>query len=90
MALGKCQGLSFLSRFHKDEPVALMEMRTEHVCKVLRAGTAIALYCQTLEGMHHMLGWVFVDSKLSSAFMNGAGYIQKILETWLRRSLVTK
>lgn len=78
----------FLSLFQEDVLVRLREMGMEQVCRALRASVASELYLQSDEQMHHMFRWVFADSKISIGYVEGASYIQKILQTLNRKFLV--
>lgn len=49
----------FLSLLHKYVPAGLKEMWTEQISQVLRAGIAIALYCQMDEGVYGIWLGVF-------------------------------
>lgn len=53
-------------------------------------GTGLALFCQNDEGMHQIFCLELEDTKLSKGCANGAKYIQKILETWLRRAVIAQ
>lgn len=68
-----------LSFFHKAFAVGWKGIGTEPVHVVL-AGTEVAMYRQKYEQVYHIFHLVFVHNKLSVAYVNGASYIQKILE----------
>lgn len=80
----------FLSLFHENERAGVREIGTEQVSEVLLAGTAVTLYYQQDEGLHHTLCREFMDCNLSTRYMNGAGYILKILKTRPRTSFMAQ
>lgn len=75
----------FLSVFHKDVLVGWKEIGKEQVLQVLRAGMAMALYCQDDERLYHIICWVFTNRKVFIGYLNGDIYMQKILEAWRRK-----
>lgn len=71
--------MSMFIAFQKYGHVEMNEMRTYQVRQVLRAGTAIPLYCQKDARVHHMFHNMSVDCKLAIETVNGTNYFQKIL-----------
>lgn len=77
----------FMTMLHADVPVGQREMGKEQVRHVLFVGNAMALHSQKDEAVHYMFRRLFVDSKQIIGNVNGASYIEKILDTRPRSSL---
>lgn len=63
----------------------------ERIRQVLHVGMKMALCCQKdeRERVYYICG-VFLDTRLSIGYVNGAGYIQEILKTQPNKSRVAK